>query len=430
MKLQSHLMVLSMLGSTLAFGMFDFQPSVDPFADLNAFDVFGRDFGLPTQHHRPPARQYKFDEDSRAHYIFLRAPQAEHKSFGFQIDHMQSELMITEHAPHGFNKKFWFPTHVDTASITAEWIERDLLKIVLPKKQQLQPEGAEERQACQHQDSQLGQANSLENEPRQEVTHQRLAERQQQLLQQEQAERQQQLLRQRQAERRQYERQQEIRRQRQAERLEHERHEQLLRQRRAERQQQRAQQERAERQEKLLRQRRAQRQQQRVQQERAQRQQQRVQQEQAERQQQLLRQRQAERRQYARQQEALRQREVERQQETQRRRQVGQRHAEPHAEARSHQRIKHQQALYQEQLMQQQSQQYQQDRVTQRLQGKQIPITHVDKFKKRQVDGVYEDHDSDMLVAEDEEIEIHASPVKLASAVDGYVDTRGIFREY
>lgn len=87
-----------------AFGVFDFQTSVDPFGDLKYFDAFGQGFRLPTHYHRPPTRRYKFDEDVNAHYILLQAPQAEHKSFEFRINRAQNELTITEHAPHGFEK--------------------------------------------------------------------------------------------------------------------------------------------------------------------------------------------------------------------------------------------------------------------------------------------------------------------------------------
>lgn len=407
MKLQSHFLVLSMLGSTLAFGIFDFQTSVDPFGDMKIFDAFGRNFGFPAHYHRPPARQYKFDEDTNAHYIFLRAPQAEHKSFEFRIDHEKNELMIKEHAPFGFNKKFWVPRHVDTSSISAEWIARDLLRIVLPKQQQLEPEARHHSQTeepqmyGQHENLQPRQMNALENGLQQQVHRRRLEQheqqRQQQRLQQEHAERQQRLLQQRQAERQEYERQQEVHRQREKKRLEYERRQQLLRQRREQRQQQLLQQQRAERQQRLLRQ------------------------------------RQAERQEYERQQEVLRQREAQRLQNIQNRRQLGQTRAEQHEQARlSHERIKRQRAAYQEQLMQQHSRQHQQDYVDHRLRvrTKQKPVANVDEFKEQQVNGAYEDLDSDMLVAEDEETETHASPVKLASAADGYVDTRGIFREY
>merc|ERR1711937_434203 len=141
------------------------------------------------------------------------------------------------------------------------------------------------------------------------------------------------------------------------------------------------------------------------------------------------------RRREQRQQQLLQQEQAERQQKIQNRRQVCQTRAEQHEQARlSHERIKRQQytAAYQEKLRQQHSRQYQQVHVDhgQRVKSKGNPVVNVDTFKEQQANGAYEDHDSDMLVTEDEETGIHASPVKLASAVDGYVDTRGVFREY
>lgn len=56
-------------------------------------------------------------------------------------------------------------------------------------------------------------------------------------------------------------------------------------------------------------------------------------------------------------------------------------------------------------------------------------MEQVEKYPEQQPDDAHEDYDSDMLVAEDEE-NYGADPVKLHNAVSGYVDPRGIFREY